>query len=95
MPSYDYQCVVCDPDGLNLIEVKHSMHDSPQVFCACGRQMRKLITTFPHVAMNWHDPLRANYGSDRMVIRSAERGKPGGALSDGSDTLAGNLGLLD
>lgn len=85
----DYRC----PEH-GVFELKRaSMEDTTTKFCpTCSAEMTKVFH-YPYTKMMWHSADRSRTGSDRMVIRSARSGQPGGPLSDGSDTLQTNLGL--
>ena len=86
----DYRC-----QEHGVFELKRrSMSDTgPKPCPICNAEMQKVFH-YPYTKMMWHAADRGRTGSDRMVIRSAKNGEPGGALSDGSDTLQSNMGLV-
>lgn len=88
MITDEYRCSTCGP-----VTLKRHIHDTSQKMCpVCGSAVTK-VWNYPYTKLAWHAPDRSRTGSDRMVIRSAQQGKPAGPLSDGSDTLQTNLGL--
>lgn len=40
MPTYDYKC-----EAGHLKEIKHSMTESPRLYCHCGKPLRKTMST--------------------------------------------------
>lgn len=88
MITDEYRCPNCGP----ILLRRHIKDTSERTCDVCGATVRK-IWNYPYTRLAWHAPDRSRTGSDRMVIRSAQQGKPAGPLSDGSDTLQTNLGL--
>lgn len=86
MPAYDYMCNACQ----EIFDVTHPMGAHPVVDCpVCGGPARKVIIAYPHTMLNWKAHDRNDTGSDRMVIRSARRGKKNQPMDDRATSYRG------
>lgn len=71
MPFYDYNCGECGKGK----EVRHSIHDIPEILCECGNRMVKVLNAAPGIVYKgwgWTRKNR-NFGRDRM--RKSEEAK--------------------
>lgn len=66
MPAYDYVCDTCEI----VTEITHGMFETPQILCACGKEMRKSIsggTGFQLKGNGWASKGTATVGSPKRT----------------------------